>query len=485
MKNPRILNFILVIALLYLVMKINRPESSPVAATAPVVRTDSNHTLETIHQRKSVRNFLSTPVAESDLIELIRAGMAAPTAVNKQPWSFITVQDRAVLDSLGDQLPYAKMLHTAPAALVVCGDMNLALTGVNQDYWVQDCSAATQNILLAAESMGLGAVWTAAFPYADRMDPIRAALNLPEHVIPLNIIPLGYPAGTNLPKDKWAPEKVHLEKYGEPLMGHTEGRMQPTLLSDAMTHQTMVSLTVAESKRLIARGLLRYPPIQAALQSGRLIVTKGTTNTYIAEELAQESFTSGEFVYGHILPATATEKLNRKKTSPELSLLNGVKQEIPYSEFIQQMEAGDVVLKGANLINYEKGQAAVLAGHPTGGTWGVITPVIAEKKLHFIIPVGLEKDCSQDLYLKQQATLNALDAVGGRVPKLKMMQGELFTEIEALQQFAQIEALPFALGGVGGAEGAVTLLIRGKQAEVEKALQVIKTIQGEPPYLAR
>jgi len=167
-----------------------------------------NETLKVIHSRKSVRHFTNQAVSEQQIELLLRAGMAAPTAVNRQPWAFYVVTQRETLDALGEQLPYAKMLFQAQAAIVVCGDMEKAGNLKEQAYWVQDCSAATQNILLAAESIGLGAVWTAAFPYDDRTKVVIETLNLPGHHVPLNVIPIGYPTGEDKPKDKWKPENV-------------------------------------------------------------------------------------------------------------------------------------------------------------------------------------------------------------------------------------------------------------------------------------
>ena len=167
-----------------------------------------NQTLKVIHNRKSVRHFTDQAVSKEQLEILLRAGMAAPTAVNRQPWVFYVVTKRETLDALGKQLPYAKMLLQAQAAIVVCGDMEKAGNLKEQAYWVQDCSAATQNILLAAESIGLGAVWTAAFPYDDRTKVVIETLSLPEKHVPLNVIPIGYPTGEDQPKDKWKPENV-------------------------------------------------------------------------------------------------------------------------------------------------------------------------------------------------------------------------------------------------------------------------------------
>jgi flavin reductase (DIM6/NTAB) family NADH-FMN oxidoreductase RutF/nitroreductase len=167
-----------------------------------------NQTLEVIHNRKSVRNFTAQPVSKQQIETLLRAGMAAPTAANRQPWVFYVVTARKTLDALSEQLPYAKMLTQVQAAIVVCGDMEKAGTLKDEGYWVQDCAAATENILLAAESMGLGAVWTASYPYDDRTKVVIKELNLPENHIPLNVIPIGYPTGEDAPKNKWNPENI-------------------------------------------------------------------------------------------------------------------------------------------------------------------------------------------------------------------------------------------------------------------------------------
>ena len=160
--------------------------------------------LENIHARKSVRSYTAQAVEEGKIDKLVRAGMAAPSGKDVRPWEVVVVTDRAVLDRMADGLPYAKMLRQAPLAIVVCANVDK-----QPDYWFVDCSAMTQNILLAAEAMGLGAVWTAAFPYADREKAVTDALGLPENVRALNVIPIGYPAGDEKPKDKYDPAKIH------------------------------------------------------------------------------------------------------------------------------------------------------------------------------------------------------------------------------------------------------------------------------------
>lgn len=169
--------------------------------------------LENIATRVSVRTYLDKSVDDATIEKLLRAGMAAPSAMNKQPWHFVVVTDKQQLLALSEANPYAGMLAEAPLAIVVCGDLDRAIEGIGSEYWVQDCSAATQNILLAANAMGLGAVWTGSYPIKERCDAIAKALHLSENVLPLNIIVIGYPAGENIPKDKWDPNKVSYNTY--------------------------------------------------------------------------------------------------------------------------------------------------------------------------------------------------------------------------------------------------------------------------------
>lgn len=169
--------------------------------------------IENIMTRTSIRAFADTPVEDEKIETILRAGMAAPSAVNKQPWAFVVVQGRENLDRLSEANPRARMLATAQAAIVVCGDMSKAIEGPMGEYWVQDASAATENILLAAHGLGLGAVWTGVYPNPNVMPNIAEALELPSHVIPLCVIPIGYPAESPAPKDKWKPENVHYNRW--------------------------------------------------------------------------------------------------------------------------------------------------------------------------------------------------------------------------------------------------------------------------------
>ena len=188
--------------------------SSLLLSCSSGTRDNSDKTaLEVIHSRKSVRHYTDSKVSDEQLLTLAKAGMAAPSAKNAQPWQIMAVTDRAKLDSLGTALPYTKMIFEAPAALVVCGDMTLALEGASRDYWVQDCSAATQNILLAAEAIGLGAVWNGIYPVTERVNDVRRILSLPDYVIPLSVIVVGQPAGVETPKVKWDEKKYHINEW--------------------------------------------------------------------------------------------------------------------------------------------------------------------------------------------------------------------------------------------------------------------------------
>lgn len=183
--------------------------------TAGYGQSENNATLEIIMSRTSVRKYVDKPVEKEKIEAMLRAGMAAPTAVNKQPWHFVVVSDKAKLNELSAANPRAGMLKSAPLAIVVCGDMDKAMQGKGQAYWIQDCSAATENILLAAHSMGLGAVWTGVYPMDDRIKPLSETLKLPETVIPLCTIVIGYPAEQPNPKDKWKPENISYNEYGK------------------------------------------------------------------------------------------------------------------------------------------------------------------------------------------------------------------------------------------------------------------------------
>ena len=188
--------------------------TASMSAEAQKSNSYKNAALENIATRTSVRSYLDKPVDAALIEQLLRAGMAAPSAVNKQPWHFVVVTDKAQLAALAKANPHAGMAAKAPLAIVVCGDMNKALSGEAREFWVQDCSAATENILLAANALGLGAVWTGTYPNQERCKAVSSVLQLPKNLIPLCTIVIGYPDKENTPKDKWKPENISYNVYG-------------------------------------------------------------------------------------------------------------------------------------------------------------------------------------------------------------------------------------------------------------------------------
>ncbi len=170
----------------------------------------ANEAFANIMTRHSVRQYLDMPVSDEQVSALLHAAMAAPSGVNKQPWEFIVVNDKDLLAKLADALPFAKMAAKAPMAIIVCGNKKRFLEGADNNLWEQDCSAASENILLAANALGLGAVWTCLYPHEERIEPVKKILNIPDNVVPFNLIPVGHPAKSGVSIDKWHPERVHI-----------------------------------------------------------------------------------------------------------------------------------------------------------------------------------------------------------------------------------------------------------------------------------
>jgi nitroreductase len=166
--------------------------------------------LETILSRRSVREHTDEPVSEEAIEQLLRAAMNAPSAGNQQPWHFIVVRDRSRLQEIARAHTYAQMLRTAPAAILVCGDLRLERA---PGLWVQDCSAATQNILLAAQALGLGAVWVGVHPDPARVEMIRGLFGIPEHVVPLCLVPIGHPASWEPREERFDPTRIRRDRW--------------------------------------------------------------------------------------------------------------------------------------------------------------------------------------------------------------------------------------------------------------------------------
>lgn len=147
--------------------------------------------LEAIYTRRSVRKFTKGEVPREEIMKILRAGMSAPSAGDARPWQFIVITDRKTLSEIPGISPYGECAAKAPLAILVCGDLKLEK---HKDYWVQDCAAASQNMLLAAHALGLGAVWTGAYPMENTMEGFRVLLSLPKHVMPFSLVVMGHPA---------------------------------------------------------------------------------------------------------------------------------------------------------------------------------------------------------------------------------------------------------------------------------------------------
>lgn len=164
--------------------------------------------IETIFARRSIRKYTTESVSQKDTKTMLEAAMAAPSASNRKPWHFIVVTDRQILNKLASAHPYGKMLLEAPLCIAVCGDKT-----ISPRYWVQDCSAAAENLLLAAAALGLGAVWLGVHPRESRIGPIRKVLNIPETIVPLNLISIGHPAEEREPRTQYDELRVHREYW--------------------------------------------------------------------------------------------------------------------------------------------------------------------------------------------------------------------------------------------------------------------------------
>ena len=166
--------------------------------------------MNSIFTRRSIRKYLGKEVPSELIEKIISAGMAAPSAGNEQPWHFIIIKDREILNEFPKFHEYAQMLKESPVAVVVCGDLgNLKYDG----FWQQDVAAAIQNMLLEVTELGLGSVWVGLYPNMERVAKVQKMLNMPENVMPVAVLPIGYPGETKDPADRFDKSRVHSEQW--------------------------------------------------------------------------------------------------------------------------------------------------------------------------------------------------------------------------------------------------------------------------------
>jgi hypothetical protein len=250
-------------------------------------------------------------------------------------------------------------------------------------------------------------------------------------------------------------------------------------------------LTPQAGKRLIAKTVANHPAIREALKKGRVVIVAGTTNGYVAEEILKtykisEDFSRKHFFRGIMMPpnkkVTDEGRLSDVSKFPgDVVITKGVWEKGKnLADVVDSLGEGDVILKGANALDLTHRQAAVLVGHPKAGTAGLVFPAVVGRRVKLIIPVGLEKRVNGDLNALA-AKLNAPDASGYR---LLPIQGEVFTELDALKALTAAEVELVAAGGVCGAEGGCWIAVTGEEEQEAFAVQVVASVADEPPFTA-
>lgn len=166
--------------------------------------------MDAIYKRRSIRKYKNESIPKEKLLEFIKAGMNAPSAMNQQPWHFVIITDKEVLNKITEIHPHSQMLKEASAAILVCGDLVLEN---GRGYWVQDCSAATENILLEIADQNYGGVWLGVYPREDRINDFKKLFSLPEHIMPLSLVAVGVPNEEKPRKDIFLDERVRYNKW--------------------------------------------------------------------------------------------------------------------------------------------------------------------------------------------------------------------------------------------------------------------------------
>jgi nitroreductase len=163
--------------------------------------------LDVIFSRRSIRAYTDEPLSEADIQALLEAGMAAPSGSNRKPWHFVVITDKATLGKLADAHPFGKMIRGAGLGIAVCGDPGIS------DLWVLDCTAATENILIAAAALGLGGVWLGCYGRPEREVAVRSALGIPESIGVLSLLSIGHPGERKPARTQYDPDRVHRQGW--------------------------------------------------------------------------------------------------------------------------------------------------------------------------------------------------------------------------------------------------------------------------------
>jgi hypothetical protein len=240
-------------------------------------------------------------------------------------------------------------------------------------------------------------------------------------------------------------------------------------------------LTVAESKRLIAKAIAALPEVQDAMENRTVVVATGTTNSYVLEELWGKKIDKRVYRSGITTPKEPEKDPKpQAEKIPDVVFMKGeVASQYDRVTIAPQLKKGDIYIKGANVLNYDDNMVGILIGGMDGATIGNVIGHIIGKQVNLIIPIGLEKLTYEDI-TELHLIASEEDYEG---PRMWPIVGTIITEIEALGILTGVDAYLYAAGGIAGAEGAVRLLVEGTDEEVEETLELIESIKGEPRYL--
>jgi len=243
-----------------------------------------------------------------------------------------------------------------------------------------------------------------------------------------------------------------------------------------------VILTVSESKRLIAKAVVKLSSVQKAMAEGIVIVGRGTTNSYVFEELLNKKIDKIQLTAGLTLPAKGERPpaLSSKRIPDQVIRRGKLLEETTLEQILPEMGPGDVFIKGGNALDYKNKMAGILIGHPTSGTMGAIGTIIA-RRIELIIPIGLEKLVYSEI--DELSKLSRQTDTYRGMPTLMPVAGTIVTEIEALKVLCNINAVLYSAGGIAGAEGSVRLLLEGDGESMESALKLVDSVQGEGAFV--
>jgi len=241
-----------------------------------------------------------------------------------------------------------------------------------------------------------------------------------------------------------------------------------------LLHQLVLS--VAEGKRLIAKGVARWPPLLERLNSGMVVIAKGTTNRYVAEEILGQDLGQYPYAWGVVAPPG---KGDMGEDLDEIVIVDGRWERIPFEEAVASMSPGDIFVKGGNALDYARGVVGVLSTSPTGGTIGKAYAKVLGSRVRLLLPIGLEKCVSMPV---EQICSLINSPEGEGLPTMFALRGDIFTEIEALHTLFGVEAFHISSGGVLGCEGSIRLLLRGSEEAISRVVGLEESLKGEPPY---